>query len=212
MKGQRKTQNPCQRCALHLDRCICAFIPKLDLKTKLSLVIHSKELKRTTNTGTLAVESILSAKTFIRGKPNEPLDANSLLVPGYRSVLFYPSTDAIELNQDFLNQSPLPIHLIVPDGNWRQASKVHYRISEFSHLPRVMIKSETKAVDLIRAESKPNGMATLEAIAYALGIIEGEAVKNSLLELYEKKLRATLEGRGKRNALYPSDPSMPPAD
>jgi hypothetical protein len=42
----------------------------------------------------------------------------------------------------------------------------------------------------------PEGMATLEAIACAMGVIEGEAVKAALMKLYNAKLTATLVGRG----------------
>jgi hypothetical protein len=39
-------------------------------------------------------------------------------------------------------------------------------------------------------------MATLEAIAVALEIIEGQEVGRQLKDLYQKKLEATLKGRG----------------
>ena len=41
----------------------------------------------------------------------------------------------------------------------------------------------------------PEGMATLQAIAYALGVIEGSSVQNELLKLYHLKLEKTLLGR-----------------
>lgn len=197
-KGKRKTQFPCEVCFLHRELCICEFIPLLSLKTKLSLVIHARELKRTTNTGTLAAKSLSNSEIFIRGRINEPLDLSSLLSSEYRSLLFYPSEDAVELNAEFVSQSPLPIHLIVPDGNWRQASKVHYRHQELKHIARVMIKAANPETQHLRAESTLEGMATLQAIAHALGVIEGELVKNELLQLYHLKLQRTLQGRGIR--------------
>jgi hypothetical protein len=39
-------------------------------------------------------------------------------------------------------------------------------------------------------------MATLHAIACALGVIEGDAVKTRLMKLYEAKITRTLIGRG----------------
>jgi hypothetical protein len=45
-------------------------------------------------------------------------------------------------------------------------------------------------------ESKAIGMATLEAIAFALGVIEGESIQDSLLTLYKLKLQKTLASRG----------------
>jgi DTW domain-containing protein YfiP len=192
---KRKTKDPCPVCFLNKSRCVCAFIPKLTLKTRLCLVVHAKELKRTTNTGRLAVTALTNSEMRIRGVEDSPVDLSDLLVPEYRTVLFYPSENALELNQEFVNSDPRPIQLIVPDGNWRQASKVHYRHHELADVPRVMIKEANKSEHHMRAETTAEGMATLQAIAEAFGIIEGAEAKKALLDLYEAKLKATLEGR-----------------
>jgi DTW domain-containing protein YfiP len=193
---QRKTKDPCAGCALHKDRCICAFIPSLTLKTKVTLIVHAKELKRTTNTGALALKALVNSEMKIRGLGTEALDLTPLLTDQYRTFLFYPSEGAIELNHELVNASTLPIQLIVPDGNWRQASKVHYRHAELAQVPRVMISTPNLSLNHIRAETTEHGMATLEAIAHALGIIEGEEVQNKLLTLFQNKLEQTLLGRG----------------
>jgi DTW domain-containing protein YfiP len=195
-KGQRKTQDPCDGCYLHKDRCICDSIPTLITKTKLSLIIHYKELNRATNTGTLAAKALVHSEVFIRGKMNETLNLSKLIKPEFRSFLFYPSSDATELTPDLVHQSDLPIQLIVPDGNWRQASKVHYRHKELQEIPRIMISTPNTDAHHLRAESTQYGMATLQAIAEAYGIIEGPDVKAALLSLYQLKLSRTLQGRG----------------
>ncbi len=195
-KGKRKTQDPCEVCFLHRKLCICEFIPSIYTKSKLSLIVHAKELKRTTNTGTLAAKALVNSQVFIRGKMNEPLDLTSELTSDYRHVLFYPSEDAIALDENFVAQSSLPINLIVPDGNWRQASKVHYRHHELKYLPRVMIKTTNTETQYLRAETTEFGMATLQAVAHAFGFIENEEVKEQLLKLYKLKLSRTLKGRG----------------
>jgi DTW domain-containing protein YfiP len=195
---KRKTLDPCQGCFLHKDRCICASIPTLSLKTKVTLVVHAKELKRTTNTGRLALKALTNSEMRIRGADHTALDLSDLITPAYRTFLFYPSDDATELNEELVNQSPLPIQLIVPDGNWRQASKVHYRHHELKDIVRVKISSPNLAATHMRAETTEAGMATLEAIASALRIIEGDDVGNTLMEFYQRKLDGTLEGRGKK--------------
>jgi len=193
---KRKPKDPCQSCFLHKERCICASIPTLDLKTKVSLIIHVKELKRTTNTGRLALKALVNSEMRVRGEEKETLDLTELLVPQYRTYLFYPSDNALELNEALVQESFLPIQLIVPDGNWRQASKVHYRHKELSEIPRIKISTPNMAKWHIREESSEAGMATLEAIAAALSIIEGPEIGNKLMKFYELKLQATLEGRG----------------
>jgi DTW domain-containing protein YfiP len=192
---KRKTQDPCQGCFLHKDRCICDQTPQLTLKTRIALVIHAKELKRTTNTGRLAVKILTNSEMRIRGEDRESLDLSDLLVQEYRTVLFFPSANAVELNREFIESSPLPIQLIVPDGNWRQASKVHYRHHELKDIPRVMISTPNLNEQHMRAETTECGMATLEAIASALGIIEGADVRETLMKYYQLKLEGTLRGR-----------------
>lgn len=193
---QRKTRAPCSGCSLHIDRCICHHIPRLELRTKISLIIHAKELKRTTNTGTLALKALPNSEMRVRGLETTRLDLSSLLDPTYRTLLFYPSKDAVELDEALIADSPLPIQLIVPDGNWRQASKVHYRHSELKAVPRVMISAPNLSTLHLRAESTAHGMATLQAIAFALGIIEGAQVQDQLLDLYQRKVEQTILGRG----------------
>ncbi|WP_413586825.1 tRNA-uridine aminocarboxypropyltransferase [Bdellovibrio sp. HCB274] len=193
---KRKTKDPCPVCFMNKSRCVCEFIPKLDLKTRLCLVVHAKELKRTTNTGRLAVEALVNSEMRIRGADQNALDLSDLLTPQYRTVMFYPSDDARELTAEFVAEDPRPIQLIVPDGNWRQASKVHYRHHELKDVPRVMIKTPNQSPIHMRAENTPEGMATLQAIAEAIGVIEGDSAKEPLMKLYRAKLEGTLQGRG----------------
>jgi DTW domain-containing protein YfiP len=195
---KRKTKDPCPRCFLHLDRCICDLIPRLTLRTRLTLVIHHRELKRTTNTGRLAIESLVNSQMLVRGRPGENLDLSALITDEYRSVLFFPADQATELTHEFIAKDPRPIQLIVPDGNWRQASKVSIRHPELAALDCVKISTPNFATEHLRAEHLKEGMSTLEAIAAALEIIEGPASVKALRQLYDAKLQNTLIGRGQR--------------
>lgn len=197
LNRQRKTKKPCEACGLHLERCLCALIPRLDLRTRICLVIHRRELKRTTNSGGLAVRALVNSEMRVRGSQDrEVLDLSDLLELPYRSLLFYPGEGAQELTPQLVAQSPLPIQLIVPDGNWRQASKVGIRHPELSALPRVKLSAINTATQHLRKEHRPEGMSTLEAIARALAIIEGDEKVQPLFELYQEKLKRTLAGRG----------------
>lgn len=196
LERKRKTKDPCPECFLNRQLCICHVFPLLNLKTRICLVIHAKELKRTTNTGRLAIKSLVNSEMRVRGATKESLDLSDLITSNYRTLLFYPSDDAAELNKELVAQDSRPIQLIVPDGNWRQASKVHYRHHELKDIPRVMIKTPNTSKLHLRAENTLEGMATLQAIAHALGVIEGDSVKQALLDLYNAKLERTLQGRG----------------
>jgi DTW domain-containing protein YfiP len=190
---KRKTVDPCEICRLHRDRCICARLPRLHLKTKVSLVIHAKELKRTTNTGRLALHALVNSEMRVRGFENQRLDLSTLLSDEYESYVLYPSDDALDIETV---QPAKPVQLIVADGNWRQAGKLNHRHPEIAHLPRVKISARNRNSYFLRKEHFEHGFSTLEAIALALGALEGDEIQHQLLDLYRAKLAATLIGRG----------------
>jgi len=159
--------------------------------------VHYKELKRTTNTGRLAIQSLMNSEMRVRGERDTPevLELTDLLNPNYRTLFLFPSKEALELDRSFVESSTLPIQLLVPDGNWRQASKVTSRHSELAGIPRVKISKANLSQNHLRVEHFAEGMSTLEAVAQALGVIEGPEVMESLMRLYRAKLERTLLGR-----------------
>ena len=193
IERQRKTKAPCPGCGLHLQRCICELMMALPTRTRVCLVVHAKELKRTTNTGRLVVKALSNSQMLVRGLGD--LDLSTLLTPNYTSLLLYPSENAIELTDEFVRTLQPPIQLIVPDGNWRQASKVHTRHQELQDIPRVKLPLPAQREMHLRNESHPYGMATLEAIASALSIVENPKTGDYLQTIYQAKLKQTLAGR-----------------
>jgi DTW domain-containing protein len=118
------------------------------------------------------------------------------LNPEYRTFLFFPCADAVELDRTLVIQDRRAIQLIVPDGTWRQARKILSRQPELKELPRVKISTPKLSAFQLRAQSRPERMATLQAIAQGLGVIEGDAVRARLMKLYDTKIERTLMGRG----------------
>jgi len=202
-KSQRKleltrknTKDPCPICYLTRTLCICDSIPRLDLKTRVCLIVHVNELKRGSNTGRLALRALVNSEMRVRGETREPLDLSNLLTDRYRTFLFYPTADTVELDNELVAQDRTPIQLLVPDGTWRQARKVHSRHHELKDVPRVKISTPDISKFHLRAQHRPEGMATLQAIAHALGVIEGDLVKAQLMKLYQAKVERTLLARG----------------
>jgi DTW domain-containing protein YfiP len=193
---RKKTKDPCPVCYLTRALCICESIPLLDLATKVCLVIHVNELKRSSNTGRLALKALVNSEMRVRGERSGIIDLRNLLTDRYRTFLFYPSKDAVELNDELVARERTPIQLIVPDGTWRQAGKVLYRHRELKDIPRVKISTPDAAQFHLRAQNSPERMATLQAIAHGLGVIEGDAVKRALMKVYDVKVERTLRGRG----------------
>ena len=196
MKRKPTTNERCESCGVSVAACLCDVVPRIELRTKVCLVIHHRELSRSSNTGLLAIRALLNSEVRVRGEQREALDLKDLLTAQYRSFLFYPSADAVELNEALVMQEARPIQLLVPDGTWRQARKINSRHPELRDLPRVKISTPNNSFFQLRPQSKPERMATLQAIAEGLGVIEGDRVRVQLMKLYQAKIERTLKARG----------------
>lgn len=199
-KGKRKPSAPCETCLMSPAICMCSTLEPLSSRTRLLLVIHYAELRRTSNTGQLACAVLENSERITRGKSRERLDLSAHLSSDYQPLFLYPTEDATELSAEYVSTLKKPVQLIVPDGNWRQASKVHYRHHELSEVPRVFVRGVTDPRLRLRHETTELGMATLEAIAFAFGALESPEHQAKLLRLYQSKAERVLWSRGHLNA------------
>ena len=87
LAGIGKAKQRCSVCGASLTLCMCAEVPRLDLRTKIALVIHHRELSRSSNTGLLAHQSLVNSEVRIRGESREALDLSGLLSPELSVVI-----------------------------------------------------------------------------------------------------------------------------
>lgn len=181
---------------MHLHLCLCPLIPRYDLSTRLVLVMHHREQIKTTATGPLALESLSNSELRIHGHRDRPLDFSDLDVPGRRTLLLYPGDDTPILSRSFLEGDDRPITLVVPDGNWRQASRMGRRLPGLGHAEMVRLPEGPPTEWGVRREFHSEGLATYEAIARAFGIIESPVVQSGMEELFRLMVQRTLHSRG----------------
>lgn len=186
----------CERCRLHLSDCICADIPVLDLRTRVVLVMHHKERHRTTNTGALALEALTNHRFLMHGLRDHPADLRPLVEDGRRELLLFPSDDARVLTPELVADDPRPVTLVVPDGNWRQASRAARRLPGADQFANVVLPEGPATRYRLRHEPVEGGLATFEAIARAIGILESPEAQTSLETLFDEWVRRTLVTRG----------------
>lgn len=183
---------------MHVGLCICLMIPRLVTRTRLLLVIHNFEDNKPTNTGRLAAECLVNSRVIVRGKASlsgESLGFSSDTIP----VLLYPSEDAtplVELAASLTNESR-PITLIVPDGSWRQASKVRKRLPGVGAARCVSLPLGGASRYRLRSAPDLHRLSTIEAIARALGILEGPEIRTAMELPFHAMVERTLWMRGK---------------
>jgi len=180
---------------MHADLCICRSIPRYPLNTRLVLVMHHREQIKTTATGPLALEALPNSELRIHGYQDRPLDFSDLNIPERRTLLLYPGDEVPVLSGTLLDQDSRPVTLVVPDGTWRQASRMGRRLPGLEHAEMVRLPVGPLSEWGIRKEAHPHGLATFEAIARALGIIESPAVQRGMEELFRLMVKRTLHAR-----------------
>jgi DTW domain-containing protein YfiP len=185
---------------MHASLCVCALIPRVPTRTRLVLIIHRFEARKTTNTGRLAAECLPNSEVLVRGHAATAGD-DFLPDPATQPVLLFPHEDAVPVAT--FSTSPRPVTLIVPDGTWRQASKVRSRVPGLRDVPCVSLTADAPSTYRLRSEAHEHGLATIEAIARALGVLEGTAgaaVRRQLEGVFRAMVERTLWARGALDA------------
>lgn len=178
---------------MHGSLCVCELIPAIATRTRLMLVIHRVEARKPTNTGMLAAHCLTNSEIVVRGheeNPTPPFVASA----NTRALLLFPHPDAVPL--DRIAPSRKPVTLVVPDGTWRQASKVRNRVPGFRDLTCVSLPIEEPSIYRLRSEAHDHGLATIEAIARALGHLESMAVRREIERVFRAMVERTLWSRG----------------
>lgn len=178
---------------MHGTLCICDLLPRLETRTRLVLLLHRLEARKPTNTGRLAADCLVNSTIIERGHegaPTGPIDFGADVQP----VLLYPFEDAVPI--ETFAGSPKPVWLVVPDGTWRQAAKARMRVPGLRDVPSVTLPKGPPTRYRLRRETQEEGLATMEAIARAMGVLEGDGVREAMERVFLAMVERTLWLRG----------------
>lgn len=224
----------CERCRLMRADCLCALIPRVETRTRVVLILHQLEDGKTSNTGRLALRCLPNSALVIRGDRSRATGTSDLLAgargggegtrdgerdraaagaaPDWSAhgdpVLLFPHPDARPL-EDWRDNGR-PVTLLVPDGTWRQGQRVRHRIPGLTTVPCARIARVAPSTYRLRTSADPRRLATLEAIAEALGVLEGEAPRRALLDIFDVMVERALRLRY-RSAARPAPAASPSA-
>src|SRR5436190_7667849 len=191
---------------MHRTLCICALLPRLETRTRVVLVVHQLEADKSTNTGLLAARCLTNSAVVYRGRAPDGTDASTrdprtIARPafsdaaGAQHLMLYPHPSATPLAA-WAGRTE-PIVLVVPAGTWRQAARTRARLApDPREIPCVSLPASNSGRRM-RTASTPQRMATLEAVARALGILDGPQVEGALLRVYRIMTERTLWSNGR---------------
>jgi len=196
---------------MHEASCLCEHVPRIALETRVALVMHHREVQKTTATGPLALASLSNSVLHVQGRREAQLDLNHLFDEERRVLVLFPSEGARPLSASLKDEDPRPITLVVPDGNWRQATRIAKRVPGLERAEAVTLPQGPSSQWGVRRETRASGLATFEAISRALGILESADVQQQLEALFVRMVQITFAARGGCGASYPPYPIKSPA-
>lgn len=159
-------------------------------------MVPAIEARKPSNTGLLAARCLEHSTVAVRRKGSGPMRAQIVHDDELPLVLF-PAPDAAPITE--YAGSSRRIALFVPDGSWPQArTRAHQ--GPLRQYTRVTLPDLGPSEYRLREEPQVGGLATLEAIARALRILEGdagEAISSAMLDVFRTMVERTLWFRGK---------------
>ncbi len=173
------TRPSCPRCTRPLTHCLCALIPALHSRTRVTIVQHPQESQHPLNTGRLLALGLHEASLLT----GEAFPAQQWQEPG--TWLLFPGEEAVEV-RDCASTGSLSVrHLVVPDGTWRMARQLLRLNPALAALPRLVLPPGEPSRYRVRNANQSGAVATIEAVVRTLNVLEAPASFDALLAPFE---------------------------
>lgn len=179
----------CISCRLRPAECVCAYAPHLELSTRLFVIMHSKEWRKTTNTGHLARLAVRGGVVRRHGLPHRSVSGADIDAAAPSTLVLYPGRGAQALTPAFIASLQRPLTLLVPDGNWNQVKHMMRRVPMLSQAQPVRLECNGLGPAGLRRNRCADRMSTFEAIAHALGVLENPETEALLLAFFQQFLK-----------------------
>lgn len=157
--------------------CYCFALPREPIETRNRVVMlqHPMEQKRCLQTGRMLQLGLAEGRCLLyRGKvfPNSRADATllNILNDRERTLLLYPTKDAVPIDEIDVSEGPFNIVLI--DGTWPQAKAIFTRSPVLQQLRQVKLVGSHVSHYVIRTQPAEGCLSTLETAAAALSVLE----------------------------------------
>jgi DTW domain-containing protein YfiP len=174
MLSCRAMRDACRRCLRPPDFCACSDLPVAASRTRVVLLQHPREARLAICSARLTRIALANAE-LRRGVSFED-DGQvraAASIPG--AALLFPGAGATPA--EALHTTPPPV-LFVIDGTWLQAEKMLKVNPTLAALPRVLVRTaEPSGYGDLRREPSDGFLSTAEAVAFALGALEGDAAR-----------------------------------
>jgi DTW domain-containing protein len=169
----------CARCGRPQVTCYCDSVTPVPTRTRVLMLQHPREHGKAVNTARIAALALPSSTLHVGiDFADTPEVIEAISDPSHPAVLLYPGPDASDLER----LPPAgPVTLVVIDGTWHQARALLRKNPRIAALPRYAFTPPRPSEYRIRKEPSPECVSTIEALAHALPLLEGDRARFAAL-------------------------------
>jgi DTW domain-containing protein len=181
----------CERCLFQRRVCVCAQVPAIETRTRIVIVRHHSERHRSSNSGRLAHLALPNSVLVEHGGPQRRAppagdhDGPAALPPLDGGWLLYPQGEPRATAPE-----PPPRQLVVLDATWSQARRMFRKLDALRGLPVLRLADEPMPVARLRESPGEGRVSTIEAIARALRLLEGDEPARALERVFAAAVAA----------------------
>ena len=176
----------CSSCLYPQKTCLCEHIIRIMNPTAIKILQHPKEAKHALNTAhiaSLCLENIDIRSSFLEKNEYEEWLENTALI--------FPHAHSKPLTKDHRGS------LLFIDATWPKARAILQYIPTLKNIPCYHLINPPKGEYRIRKASQKIQLSTIEAIVYALSLIENEPSRyQPLLHAFRKRIAMQIEHMG----------------
>lgn len=178
----------CPRCFVLEAHCVCSRIPQVQTRTEIVVVRHERESWKSTGTARIAALAMPGLRILDFGEDAEPALSTlpSELAGG--AHLLFPSDAPVSFSD--------VKRLVVLDGTWRQTRRMFAKLPSLHGVPTLSLPVKESKVLRLRDSKFEQGRSTLEAIAEAVALLEGDEVAAPLHTLHATYVEHVFRARG----------------
>jgi DTW domain-containing protein YfiP len=218
MTGAGSARHACRRCRRPSGHCFCALIATLVTRTRVVFLQHPRERRVAIGTARMAHLALPNSELH-EGISFAGHAAVAAIIQAPGAAVLFPSDlrDSDRSGIEPTSLSAPPSTLIVVDGTWPQARKLLRANPLLGRLPRIALRPEQPGRYRIRREPYPECLATVEAVAAALALLEGdrdrfEAMLAAFSFMVERQLACVAAERAPRRRAGRAGPPPLPTD
>ncbi len=182
----------CEGCGLRPPACLCGEVVAQAVRTRVVLLTHRAERRKSTNTGRLVALAVQGVEVRLRGELDPSLRQP---LPEGRRLLLFPHPEARELTAE--DGRGEPVVLLVPDGTWNQARRILRRDPDACDAEPVTLPPGAPSRYGLRQAPREGALSTLEAVARALGLLEGQEIEQGLTAILDAFVERSLVAAGR---------------